>query len=209
MQPLYYKNALIAGILTFVSAITILTISTVMGKDDLFLLLNADLGKTADAFFAFCTHLGEEITWVVVGILFIIYRRQQLPLYFSALIFSTLFAQLIKNTVMHNEPRPVKAIADISLIHIVDGVTPLTINSFPSGHTTEAFAVFLLACLVIKKRWIIVAGFAYALLVAYSRIYLAQHFPRDAGAGMIVAMVSVALAVWIQRLFNTRKKITL
>ncbi len=151
----------------------------------------------------------EEVTWVVVGLLFIIYRREQLPLYLSTLIFSTLFAQLIKNTIMHNEPRPVKAIADISLIHTVDGVKILTINSFPSGHTTEAFAVFLLACLVIKKPWIIVAGFIYALLVAYSRIYLPQHFPRDAGAGMIVALVSVGLALWIQLLFNNRKRITM
>jgi len=207
MQPLYYKNALIAGILTFTSAIIILSVSAIMGKDAFFLWLNTDLGKNVDAFFAFWTHLGEEITWVIVGILFIIYRRQQLPLYFSALIFSTLFAQLIKNTIMHNEPRPVKAIADISLIHTVDGVKILLINSFPSGHTTEAFTVFLLACLVIKKPWIIIAGFIYALLVAYSRIYLAQHFPRDTGAGMIVAIVSIALALWVQLLFNNRKGI--
>lgn len=201
MQQLYFKNFIPAAILTFFTAVIILTASCIIGKDNFFLLLNTDLGATADKFFAFWTHMGEEYAWIVLFILFLIFRRKQLPLFFGAVAISTLIAQLIKNTVMHNEPRPTLEIADPThtLIHTVQGVHLSTINSFPSGHTTSAFSIYLVLCLLIPKKWIIPVGFIYALLVAYSRIYLAQHFPRDLGAGMIVAIISVYLSILIQK----------
>jgi membrane-associated phospholipid phosphatase len=44
-----------------------------------------------------------------------------------------------------------------------------------------------------------------ALLVGYSRIYLGQHFPLDIGAGIIVAICSVSLAVLVQGWFDKRR----
>jgi membrane-associated phospholipid phosphatase len=46
-------------------------------------------------------------------------------------------------------------------------------------------------------------GFAYALIGGYARIYVAQHFPLDVGAGIMVAYCSVLLAWVIQiKYFN-------
>jgi membrane-associated phospholipid phosphatase len=209
MQQLNYSNYKIARALTFISAVTILIISYIMGKNNFFLLLNTDLGKAADVFFAFMTHWGEEFAWIGVFILFVIFRRKQLPLYLSTLAISTLIVQLIKNTIMHNEPRPTLAIADPThtLIHTVEGIKLNMVNSFPSGHTTSAFSIYLMACLLIPKRWIIPIGFIYAVLVAYSRIYLAQHFPRDIGGGMAIALITIHLSLLIQNKFDARKKL--
>ncbi len=195
-----FKNG---AILTTVTGVALLLLSACLGKNECFLLLNTDLGKAADQFFRFWTNLGDGAVWVIVGLLFLAYRRKLLPLCFSAVIISTLIVQVTKNLIFPLVPRPTKAISELALIHTVPGVELHTMNSFPSGHTTTAFAVFLLACLVIPKRWVVLAGFIYALLVGYSRIYLAQHFPLDVGAGMLAAVISVLLSITIQKRFST------
>lgn len=170
-----------------------------MGNESFFFLLNNDYGQFADASFAFITHLGEAAPWVVIFLLVLIFRKQFLPLIIIALIISTLLAQGIKNG-LPEQARPIKAIANKALIHTVEGVELHTVNSFPSGHTTTAFTVFLLGCLFIHKKWIIPVGITYAFAVGYSRIYLAQHFPKDVAGGMLVAVISVCFALALQQI---------
>jgi membrane-associated phospholipid phosphatase len=193
-----FKNG---AIITTVTGIALLLLSVCLGKNECFLLLNTDLGTTVDQFFRYWTNLGDGAVWIIVGLLFVIYRRKLLPLCFSAIIISTLIVQVTKNLIFPSIPRPTKAINELALIHTVPGVELHTMNSFPSGHTTTAFTVFLLACLVIPKKWVIPAGFMYALLVGYSRVYLAQHFPLDVGAGMLAAVISMLLSITIQKRF--------
>ncbi len=200
---LSYKNFVIASILTLVSAITLLLINSLLGNESFFLLLNNNYGSFADASFAFITHLGEEAGWVTLFLFVLIFRRQFLPLTIMALIFSTIFVQGLKNS-LPEQARPTKAITDQSIIHTVKGVSLHTIQSFPSGHTNAAFTVFLLACLLIHKGWIIGAGFIYALAVGYSRIYLAQHFPKDVAGGMLIAIISTCFAVALQQIIANR-----
>jgi len=142
----------------------------------------------------------------LILILFILFRRKFLPLLLFSFLFSEIFIESFKYFILPNEPRPITAIANSKLIHTVAGVELHTIASFPSGHTTQAFIFFLLACLMIDKKWIVSIGFLYAALVGYSRIYLAQHFPRDVAGGMFFASISVLLSVLIyQKWFENKK----
>ena len=59
-----------AIILTVVTGLYLVTDSFIIGKDIFFLVLNKDLGKTADLFFSLWTNLGDGIVWVPVAILF-------------------------------------------------------------------------------------------------------------------------------------------
>ncbi|MGN6618082.1 MAG: phosphatase PAP2 family protein, partial [Ilyomonas sp.] len=104
-----------------------------------------------------------------------------------------------------DELRPYKAIADRALIHTVSFVEPYTTSSFPSGHTGTAFSFYLLFCLIFHKKWWIWAGFTGALLVGYSRVYLAQHFPLDVAGGIIVAIVTASISVQVQKIWMKRK----
>jgi membrane-associated phospholipid phosphatase len=196
---LSYQNFVVACVISIVSAIIIFAINSTLGTIPFFLLVNHDFGTTADAVLTFITHLGEEVPWIILGIITLIFRRQYFPLAFFACLISTLLAQGIKNT-LPEQARPSKAITDAGLYHSVKGMVLHTVNSFPSGHTTAAFTIFLIACLFIHKKWIIPVGFAYALAVGYSRVYLAQHFPKDVAGGMLVAVISVCFAVVIQQL---------
>jgi membrane-associated phospholipid phosphatase len=197
------RNLCIGVTLTVVTALYLIIHSCIIGRNEFFLLLNTDLGNTADIFFKISTNIGDGIVWVIVAVLFYIYRRKYFPLLIAAVLISTLIAQGTKN--LAPEPRPSVAIIDASLVHTVKGVELHSSYSFPSGHTTTAFTIFLIACLLIKNRWVVPVGFVCALLVAYSRVYLAQHFPLDLGGGMLTAVITIFASIGIQKQWERRK----
>jgi membrane-associated phospholipid phosphatase len=193
-------------LLTTISGLLLILISWQMGKIPLFLLLNTDLGTAGDWFFRIWTNMGDGFVWVPVAVIFWFKRKNQFPLLIAAILISTVITQVTKNYIIPAEPRPTAAIADQGLIHTVNGVELHTAYSFPSGHTATAFTVFLLLCLMINRTWVLPAGYLYALLVGYSRIYLAQHFPLDVGAGMLVAVITIFLSMAVQRQWENRNK---
>ncbi len=67
------------------------------------------------------------------------------------------------------------------------GVPPETQPSFPSGHTTNAFA-FATTLSSYHRKFTIVM-FAWAILVGFSRIYLGLHYFTDVIGGAVVGIV--------------------
>lgn len=82
-----------------------------------------------------------------------------------------------------------------------DILIPLESPSFPSGHTANAATVVVLLALLLRRRWIAVAGAGYVALMALSRTYLGAHWITDTIAGILVG-ASMAVLVWA--LFATR-----
>ncbi len=196
MRTLNYSNLSIATISTAIAATILLAASFLFNKESFFLLLNHDQGKFADFFLSTITRFGEVLPWVVALALVVLLRRDLIWLLVACFIISTLFVQGIKN-ILPEQPRPTKAITNTYQIHTVPGVELYKVHSFPSGHTTTAFVIFFIACLAISRKWIIAVGFVYALLVGFSRIYLAEHFPRDIAGGMLIAIATIYLCLWI------------
>lgn len=71
-------------------------------------------------------------------------------------------------------------------------------KSFPSGHTTAAFAAMVPVFWLGKKRvsWL---ALVFAFLMGLSRIYLVVHYPSDVLGGLLVGVVAGALGVLISR----------
>lgn len=67
--------------------------------------------------------------------------------------------------------------------------------SFPSGHTSCAFASATALTLSTKKWYIAIPAYTYACGVGYSRMRLGVHFPTDVLGGMILGIGS-SLLVW-------------
>ncbi|MHC6178524.1 phosphatase PAP2 family protein [Clostridium sp. JNZ X4-2] len=72
----------------------------------------------------------------------------------------------------------------------------ITLNCFPSMHTSICFAMFLLALRERNKIFKFVFGF-FCLSVIYSTLYLEIHWVIDVIAGMILAYVTVKLSDFI------------
>lgn len=75
--------------------------------------------------------------------------------------------------------------------------------SFPSGHTSTAFATATALTLSTKKWYVAVPSYAYACAVGYSRMRLGVHFPSDVLGGMILGIGSSLLVFqidkWLQK----------
>lgn len=67
--------------------------------------------------------------------------------------------------------------------------------SFPSGHTTAAFASATAVTLTYKKWQVAVPAYAYASLVGYSRMRLGVHYPSDVLGGMVIG-IGAGLLTW-------------
>lgn len=67
--------------------------------------------------------------------------------------------------------------------------------SFPSGHTSCAFATATALTLSTKKWYVAVPAFTYAGFVGYSRMRLGAHFGSDVLVGILVGVGS-SLLTW-------------
>jgi len=79
--------------------------------------------------------------------------------------------------------------------------------SFPSGHTSGAFASATSVSLAYPKWYIIAPSFAWAGSVAYSRMHLGVHYPSDVLAGAIIGSGSAYISFKINQKLNVRKRI--
>ena len=87
------------------------------------------------------------------------------------------------------ENRPCQAI-HVTTVEACPGPTDY---SFPSDHTTFAVALAVGLWLVSRKLGIVAA--VLALLEAFSRVYLGQHYPHDVLAGAVLS-TAVLLLGW-------------
>ena len=71
--------------------------------------------------------------------------------------------------------------------------------SFPSGHTSSAFATATALSLSTKKWYVAVPSYAYACAVGYSRMRLGAHFPSDVLGGMVLGVGSSLLVFQIDK----------
>lgn len=195
------NNFGIAFILAILMAIGTGILILVLGKNGTFQLINSNHNEIADQFFKYFTHYGDGLMWAPLGIYCYFYRRKYFIAVVAGVLISTIIAQFLKRVVYPDELRPISYLSDIFPVHVVDGVAMRKVHSFPSGHTTTAFAMALIMAYIINKKiWSVILP-ALALLAGYSRVYLGQHFPTDIFAGMCIGVVSAILSLLVYRKF--------
>lgn len=203
---LFTQNKFYFGglLLTLLFGILLLLLN---GKAAAFIALNSYHPFYLNVFFINYTFIGDGLfALCLIAIYFFYFKKKQqgFALLYSFLI-SGLAAQLLKNLV--NSPRPKLYFEAGTYLNFIEGVTLSGHSGFPSGHTATAFAIAtVLVLMMTNKAWQIIILLA-AVLVGYSRIYLAQHFLLDVMVGALLGSVSGILAFYMAQNRISIKKI--
>lgn len=164
------------------------------GKEAAFLAMNAWHHPMADFIMPWLTHLGDGLfAGVVVLVLLLVNYRVAFTaaVCFLAVLFVIQFSKFL---IFDDALRPLAYFARLGVdIRLIEGVNVHSHNSFPSGHAASAFAVFSFLALQFKKRYFGTALLVLAIVVAYTRIYIAQHFFGDILVGSIIGVSLVLL----------------
>jgi undecaprenyl-diphosphatase len=130
------------------------------------------------------THLGDPTGWVAIG-LFLGCAGPQGPrralLLGAGSLLATLFSQLLKRWC--RRPRPSARL--VQFVALVDNPDAF---SFPSGHTSAAFAVAV--ALAGQGGGLGLLSFCLACAIGFSRIYLGAHYPLDVMAGALLGCIA-------------------
>ena len=138
---------------------------------------------------AFTTLGNAGILWIVLAVAMLFWRptRKAGLLAGCALLFSLLFTNLGLKLLL-TRPRPYT---------VVEGLIPLLTsgdpNSFPSGHTSAAFAAGLVWARTLPKAWMRRTAVIQAVLMGLSRLYVGVHYPSDVVSGAVVGTVCALL----------------
>lgn len=167
------------------------------GKGPAHLLVNQWNSPLADVFFKYITHLGDGAVFpVVIIVLAFIKLRWALFELFAALM-TLIFVFVTKQLIFKGAPRPIAFFDNEETLHLVAGVKMHSWNSFPSGHTITAFAIFVILVLIAKNNYLKTFFMLIAILAGFSRVYLSQHFLGDIFSGAIIGMFIAILSCTI------------
>ncbi|MEO6013043.1 MAG: phosphatase PAP2 family protein [Devosia sp.] len=103
----------------------------------------------------------------------------------------SLFTTLIKRIVGRGRPQ---LFDEVGALHFQPNWLDWTYQSFPSGHSTTAFALAAVIGLI-SERWFY-PGMAFAAAVGVSRVALGAHYPSDVVAGAIVGLMGAYTVRW-------------
>jgi membrane-associated phospholipid phosphatase len=140
--------------------------------------------------------LGADGWTIVVSCLLMFAWSKRAGLFISiACLVPSAITWWLKAYPFYGTPRPKWYFTNIDKVklHYVPGVVNWEYDSFPSGHTTVAFAFFFAVALCLRSKKAAALCFLAAIGVGYSRIYLSQHFLLDVFAGSIIGTITTLI----------------
>jgi undecaprenyl-diphosphatase len=173
--------------------------------ESLFLFLNAQHNSFFDPLMWL---FSEKLFWVPLYAWFLwLLYKQYTKQYWTVIITIVLMivvsdqlCNLFKNNIMRLRPSQEPHL--YSIVHILNNYRG-GMYGFYSGHSANAFAVafFIITLIAGRQRYIIPVALTYAILTAYSRIYLGVHYPGDVFTGAVMgALLGTGFAFALKKL---------
>ncbi|MGO4291447.1 phosphatase PAP2 family protein [Chitinophaga sp. RAB17] len=155
---------------------------------DAYFFINGLHTPAGDFLFPYITELGSTSAAVLISLLLLLIRKRMGAVMATAYLFTATISFTIKALV--GFPRPHRYFTGrLHDIYFVPGVVVLdNFRSFPSGHSVCAFTAATVLAYYAKNRYLGLLYLVLAMLVAYSRMYMSQHFLEDVTAGSLVGV---------------------
>ena len=180
----------------------------------LFLWLNFDGGAVMDRAMLLASTPAVWI-WLYLLILYIVWRKngwRGVVFFLVAASIAVVLGDMISGMFKHTgllknlwasfpaRLRPMYTPELEGLVHVIkEGGRYGTV----SGHAATMTAITMLAISAVERRWFTWLMLSVLVIVCYSRIYLAYHFPVDIGLGMVTGLVAGAVGLipflWARR----------
>ena len=160
------------------------------------------------------TKVSGMMVWIplYVLIIYLVWRRYSwrgIIAFIVALGAAILIADLVAGIFKHQGPLKdlwASFPARLRPMHTPEGIDFATNGYYTknlygtvSGHTSTIVAIALLSSVVVRREWFTALMVCVTLLICYSRIYLACHFPQDILLGATVGIVAGLIGVTIFR----------
>ena len=216
IKKVYFRTFYVYVIPYLVLLMAILGLMYAYPKPELHLLLNAHHTSLQDTFFKNYSLLAEWPLYVL-ALLPLLWKKTKITIFFALCeLTGGAILQILKHIISTDRPVSVfEQYQDLTL-PLVKGVTMYHSNSFPSGHASTFF--MFCTCLAIIQAYhynqankphsirtqilfnmSLLLLLALAVMGAYSRVYLSQHFLSDVCVGSIIGFITPFLMFYLCR----------
>jgi membrane-associated phospholipid phosphatase len=160
---------------------------------DIMIWVNGHTYRFLDPFFLFLTDIGDGLAFgILIFVLLWINVGKAIQ---ASIIFATssITSQILKNFIFPHSPRPFTVLKENGFppfqIKLIPGVQILMQHSFPSGHSLTGFSLALLLAFWINEKKYGFICLWLGLGIAYSRVYLFEHFLWDIYVGSLLGVL--------------------
>lgn len=153
-----------------------------------------------DYYFYYVTSLGEPIAFTLAGLL--LWMSSWRKMVFVPILGGVVtgIAYLLKHYFSHERPSLyLDRIGWEGPRNVLDYYMHTGHQSFPSGHSMAAWALFAYIALVAGRSWVSALCLVAAVSVSLSRVYLMVHFLQDVVAGAAVGLLMAACAYYLHQ----------
>ena len=168
--------------------------------------LQAHMGTFGTTLASFISSFGEELACVaVIGFLYWCYDKR-----FGRFVGLNVLVGLVANPMIKNifvRLRPYFVSPEIQCLKPVDKSADIyniaaQEYSFPSGHSTNAAAVYGSLAKYKKNKVLTVIAVILPLLIGVSRFCLGVHYPTDVLCGWLLGLAIIFVVPWLQSKFR-------
>jgi membrane-associated phospholipid phosphatase len=157
-------------------------------KSTLHLTINSVYSPILDAVFVTLTALGDGRASTILVIVFLFIRFRVAIHIAGSSIAGLIVTQTLKYTLFADALRPKIFFEHSHMLRFVPGVEIFSYNSFPSGHAVTALATCFCLAVHFRRAPAQILLLILAILIAFSRVYLSQHFFGDIYAGAWIGL---------------------
>lgn len=196
VDPLRERSLLVFVLVTLVIAFPAMVAVWHLGHLPMHMAMNRYHSPGMDVAFPYITELANG--WVPVIVALVLLRKSWRAFLMIGLaaVISGILTQILKQLAFPQVVRPSMLFQSMPGLHTVPGLEFHHYMSFPSGHSTTAFAMCIALAVVFARPWVAAVLAAVASVLAYSRVYLSQHFTEDILAGALIGTL-VGIGVYL------------